>query len=441
VRATAVLCGAVVTLLAVADLASASPNRSFDVRSYVARVVPDVASRTVTGAVDIGFSATDDLTSVTFDSGDLVVDTASWNRAPVPFDQSDHRVRVSLPAVKAGTVGSVALTYHGAPKRGLTFISRPEQVYTVFATSEWMVCVDDPGDKATLDLTVVTPPMWTVVSHGDEVSATRESDSAVAHRFVLSSAASTYIYGFAAGTFRADVRQSVGPVQLRYVSTVLDPPSVGRVFADTPDMLRFFESKAGLPLPTATYSQVLTAGAPQQEASGFSLLPDSYGSWVLDHPNDITLAAHELAHQWWGNRVTCRSWSDFWLNEGMATFMAAAYVEHRFGREAYDRLVAGYKGDVTRLGDTGHDKPLVFPDWSHPTADDRTVVYRKGAYVLALLRETLGDDAFWKGIRMFTTRFDGGSVESPDLQREMERASGSDLHAFFAQWVFGTHAP
>jgi len=88
---------------------------------------------------------------------------------------------------------------------------------------------------------------------------------------------------------------------------------------------------------------------------------------------------------------------------------------------------------------SGHDKPLVFPDWSHPTADDRALVYRKGAYALALLRETLGDDAFWSGIRAFTTHRDGQSVDSKDFEQEMERASGSDLHAFFAHWVFGTN--
>src|SRR5262249_51090137 len=158
------------------------------------------------------------------------------------------------------------------------------------------------------------------------------------------------------------------------------------------------------------FTQVLTAGGAQQELSGFVLLPSTYAPWVADHPQDITLAAHELAHQWWGNRVTCASWNEFWLNEGVATFMAAAYVESRFGRDAYDRLIAGYRSDYERIRDAGHDKPLVFSHWLHPTADDRVLVYRKGAYVLALLREAIGDDAFWAGLRSYTRRFNGRSV-------------------------------
>jgi aminopeptidase N len=371
----------------------------------------------------------------------LVVDSAEVAQQAMSFVQSNHHVVISLPTVvKAHSAIAVFFTYHGSPKRGLTFVAEPQQVYTVFATSEWMPCLDDPSDKATLDLTVVVPPQWTVISHGHEKSAQRDG-SAVAHQFALLKAASTYTYGFAAGRFATDAHYRIRHVDLRFVASDLDRSSVRRVFADTPDMLRFFQDKAGVPFPTATFAQVLTAGTPQQELSGFVLLPNTYGAWVREHPQDITLAAHELAHQWWGNRVTCESWNEFWLNEGVATFMAAAYVEHRFGRAAYDRLVAGYRVDYERIRDAGHDKPLVFADWAHPTGDDRTLVYRKGAYVLDRLRETVGDSAFWAGVRAFTRRFDGGSVTSGDFEQEMERASGANLHVFFAQWVFGTNTP
>src|SRR4029077_16097967 len=112
----------------------------------------------------------------------------------------------------------------------------------------------------------------------------------------------------------------------------------------------------------------------------FTALNDTYGKKVLANDHDIWLGAHELAHQWWGIMVTGRDWNHFWLNEGMATFMAAAYLEHRFGRADYLREIESYRTNYERVLKAGHDKSLVFPAWLKPTADDRTLVYDKGAY-------------------------------------------------------------
>jgi aminopeptidase N len=222
---------------------------------------------------------------------------------------------------------------------------------------------------------------------------------------------------------------------LRYVTNGLADREVRRVFHDTADMLAFFESRSGVKYPDSSYTQVLARGTVQQEMSGFSMLPDTYGKRVLEHPQDLSLGAHELAHQWWGNSVTCRDWNHFWLNEGMATFMAAAYVEHRFGREPYLRLIEEYRSSYERVRQAGHDKPLVFQDWSHPTTDDRTIVYRKGAYVLHLLRDELGEDAFWGGIRLYTRTYAGKSVTSEQFQAALEHGADKNLSEFFKKWV------
>ena len=96
---------------------------------------------------------------------------------------------------------------------------------------------------------------------------------------------------------------------------------------------------------------------------------------------------------------------------------------------------------TSACADKGGDKPLVFPDWEHPSADDRTLVYRKGAYVLYLLRESLGDDAFWSGVRAYTRAHMGKSVTTADLQKSIEAATGRDLSSFFARWVYSAAAP
>ncbi len=134
--------------------------------------------------------------------------------------------------------------------------------------------------------------------------------------------------------------------------------------------------------------------------------------------------------------VTCHAWTEFWLNEGFATFMAAAYREQRFGRDAYLADVASMRERYEQVRARGNDRPLVFPNWDRPSADDRTLVYQKGAYILHELRELLGDAAFWAGIRLYTTAHAGKSVTTGDFRAAMEQASGMDLRAFFDRWIY-----
>ena len=224
--------------------------------------------------------------------------------------------------------------------------------------------------------------------------------------------------------------------RLRYLGSGFSPAQLQRVFADSADMMRFFEERAGVPFGDPAYTQVLVANTVGQEMSGFSVMSEAYGRAVLDDPQAASLAAHELAHQWWGNSVTCAAWTHMWLNEGFATFMAAAYIEQRFGREQYERILTGWRSRYQAVREAGHDRSLVFTEWNRPTADDRTLVYQKGAYVLHLLREALGARLFWAAIRDYTRKHAGRSVTTVDFQQAMERSTGRDLSAFFKTWVY-----
>jgi aminopeptidase N len=190
-----------------------------------------------------------------------------------------------------------------------------------------------------------------------------------------------------------------------------------------------------VPYPLTTYSQALVARTAGQEMAGLSIVSEEYGRAVLNDSTVVGLLAHELSHQWWGNMVTCQSFTEFWLNEGFATFMAAAYREHRFGRATYladiDAMRMRYEQVVSR----GNDRSLVFPEWNRPTADDRTVVYQKGALALHQLRERVGEDNFWKAIRLYTRRHFGQSVTTDALRVAFEEASGTDLREFFSRVV------
>jgi aminopeptidase N len=412
-------------------LASAVSRGSTDVLHYSLTLEPDIAAKSVKGSVLIRVSTTS--TTVVFDCGELTIDGVHEARAPLQFSVANRRLSISLPARKG--VREIEIEFHGAPKRGIRFFPDRQQVYTIFSTSQWMVCVDDPADKATLTFKLILPANLTPIANGNFISQHDLPNNKRVSEWRQNTPIPTYTIGFAAGPFQV-VKEKRGNVELQYLATNYTPIEVRRIFRDTPDMLDFFEDHAGVKYADRTYTQVLAAGGVEQEMSSFTALKEAYGKQVLANEQDIWLGAHEFAHQWWGNMVTCRDWNNFWLNEGIATFMAAAYLEHRFGREAYLREIEGYHASYEKVRAAGKDKSLVFPDWNSPTREDRTLVYDKGAYVMHLLREEMGERAFWNGIRLFTRRHFGKSVVTSDFVAAMEEANGKSLKDFFAKWVY-----
>jgi aminopeptidase N len=417
-------------LSVVVILISSQVAGAMDVLHYSATLEPDIAAKSVKGTVRIRFVT--DTQETEFNCGDLTIDSVRLADAALKFSVGAHRLRVTLPVDRR--TREIEIDFHGTPKYGIQFFPDRQQVYTVFSTSQWMVCVDDPADKATLTFKLILPANLTPIANGQLISQRELPNNKRVSEWQQRKAIPTYIFGFAAGPFHI-VKQKQGNVELQYFATNYNESDMRHIFRETPGMLNFFEERAGVKYADRTYSQVLAAGGVEQEMSSFTALRESYGKQVLENEQDIWLAAHEFAHQWWGNMVTCRDWNHFWLNEGVATFMAAAYLEHRFGRAAYLSEIETYRKNYEKVRAAGKDKSLVFPDWLNPTADDRTLVYDKGAYVLHLLREEMGERAFWRGLQIFTRRYFGKSVVTSDFIAAMEEANGKSLHDFFAKWV------
>ena len=154
---------------------------------------------------------------------------------------------------------------------------------------------------------------------------------------------------------------------------------------------------------------------------------------------DITsddLIAHELAHQWFGDFVTCRDWSEGWLNEGFATFMEHVWREKRFGRDEYEYALKGDLDSYAHEATGRYRRPIVCQDYDAPLDLFDRHLYEKGGLVLHLLRTELGDALFWKGVGLYLTRHARSVVETRDLLRAMEEVSGRSLGKFFEQWVY-----
>ena len=420
---------------------SASSDRGFDVLHYTATVEPNIAAMTVAGHASIRLRLLANVDTIEFDRGELTIDAVHEGPTTLRFEPLPRRVRVRLPRpVARGQIRTIDVAYRGTPKFGLQFVPERSQVYTIFSTSQWLVCIDAPDERATLDLRVALPPDLRAAGSGRLVATERRADGLIVHEWHQDRPMPSYTFGFAAGKFD-EVTVRNNRVGYRYLGAAFaSTRELERVFTDTPDMVRFFGGRAGVPYPHVSYAQVLVANSAGQELAGFALLSEAYGRNLRDNPESINLSAHEVAHQWWGNLVTCRDWRHFWLNEGFATFMAAAYDEHRFGRAAYDRDIEAARVRYEQVRQKTGDRSLVFLSWDRPTADDRTIVYQKGAYVLHLLREMLGDQRFWKGIRDYTRRYWGQSVTTPDFQHAMEASTGKDLSDFFATWVYMTRS-
>src|SRR6266496_594814 len=410
-------------------------SRAFDVVHYDAQIEPDIGGKIIKGKVLIQLlSRTNNLATVEFDCGDLTIEAVREKGVARKFTTQEHHLNIPLSrTARVKEQREIEVIYHGAPRRGIRFFPDQRQVYTVFSTSQWMVCVDAPEAKATVTLHLVLPVGLTSIANGHLVSKRELPDQKIAYQWEQNKPIPTYVFGFAAGPFHT-VTEKHGRVEFHYLGTSFSDDELSRIFRDTPDILEFYENRSGVRSADQVYTQVLAAGNVEQEMSSFTALGESYGKRVLANDHDIWLGAHELAHQWWGNMVTCRDWNHFWLNEGMASFMAAAYLEHRFGRAEYLREIESYRKNYDRVRAAGKDKSLVFPDWLHPTSDDRSLVYDKGAYVIHLLREELGEKVFWTGIQTYTRAYFGKSVVTAEFQTAMEQASGKSLAPFFSKW-------
>ena len=426
---------------AMSPLSDAQPResdvrRAFSVTHYDVELEPRLESSTVTGSVTLAVVLhRDDVETIALNRGSLEIDTVREGGRAHPFLIEGNRVRITLPRGRPNQTRTLTVTYHGMTASGLVFNAEREQIYTVFATSQWMVALDEPDARATLRLRLTMPRAWIGAASGREVSRREISTDKRLMEWHQDRPVPTYTFGFVVGAF-SEVTERAGNVTLRYVGRHATAGDLQRTFDESARMIAFFEQRAGVSYPGDTYAQALVARTVGQEMAGLSIFSEEYGRAVIADPSVTGLIAHELAHQWWGNMVTCHAWTEFWLNEGFATYMAAAYREQRFGRETYLADIASMKARYEQVRARGNDRPLVFPNWDRPTADDRTLVYQKGGYVLHELRELIGDDAFWSGIRRYTVEHFGKSVTSADVRTAMERASGKDLRAFFDRWVY-----
>jgi len=406
-------------------------TRSLDVLCYELSIKPDFDSESFVGTLNIDFLIATEAKEVIFDCGKLKIAEITGENV-LGFEQKNKKVFIFLKD-RHEKENRVQINYSGSSSYGLVFVPKSAEVYTVFSTSQWMVCNDSPSDRAKFEIELIIPTDKLCVASGVLMKTSVEGESK-RYSWVQDYESPSYTYGFAVGPFN-QYDENHRNTSLNYYATNYEANELQKIFLQTGEIINFFEAKSGIPYIQSSYSQILI-GNHYQEMSGFSVLKESYGSLVLNDSTETNLISHELAHQWWGNMITCGDWDHFWLNEGIATFMSAAFNEYKFGKDKYESDINSYRKVYETVKKKGKDKALVFSDWSNPTREDRNLVYFKGAYVLHLLRTELGEKEFWNGIKNYSNKYFGRSVTTADFQMVMEKSTGRNLDVFFNKWVY-----
>lgn len=399
---------------------------------YDVEITPNLKTQTVRGKVSIELESQE--AEKSFPLNGLEVDRVRVNGDIVVFRVEQQKIWIPLSrTTPSNRTKKIQIEYHGKPRLGIVFGSN--YVYTAFSTCHWMICDEEPSAKAQFSLDIIVPATFKTVGSGRFIKQAKEQDGLVRHSWREDRPHSSYLFGFAAGQFH-EAFEKVGSAGLRYFGVSDDSEALIKKFGDTGAMLSFFESKAGVPYPHATYTQVLVPGYEAQEVSSFSVLGKTVVDPILKNPQEDWGIGHELAHQWWGNLLTCQTWQHFWLNEGITVFMVAAYKERRWGRVAYENEMSLIKKRYQRAIDANLDVPLTY-DGKYPNIQlKRDIVYSKGAIFMDTLRKEMGEDAFWKGLKTYTQKFQGQLVVSVDFQLVMESAVGRKLDSIFQKWVY-----
>jgi aminopeptidase N len=331
----------------------------------------------------------------------------------------------------------------------------------------WFPCYDHPLERLSTELIVTVDEGFEVISNGELRSNEPTGDGRRRWHWVQELPHAPYLVSLVIGRF--EVVELVGPdsaypgLPMPVYGPVGSGEALRAAFGVTPAMLAHFETLFDEPYPWVKYSQTVVrdfaAGAMENtSASTFFPMAASATPGSIDG-----LIAHELVHQWFGNLVTCRSWAHLWLQEGWATYGEALWEEEQARREALDAGATADQADAAarrayRRAIAPHfraasaaagvtsdpDSPaLASPYWTDPEQNFMKAdsPYSRGACVLHMLRERLGDEVFFQSARLYLDRHRFGAVETHDFRRVLEEVSGESLERFFAQWVHRAGAP
>jgi aminopeptidase N len=334
------------------------------------------------------------------------------------------------------------ITYHGRPASGLRIGPDKYGDRTFFSDNwphrarNWLPTVDHPYDKATSEMRVIAPAHYQVVSNGLLVEETDLGGGVRRTHWKQSVPIATWLYALGAAEFAVQHRGTFAGVPVETWVYRQDRDAGFSDFASpTPDVLTWFSDRIG------PYAYEKLANVVANSVSGGMEAASSifYGDRSVTGTGDRgwkDVVTHEIAHQWFGNAVTEADWDDVWLSEGFATYFTLLYREHAYGRDDFVAGLRQSRDRVLAFYETRPDYRVVHDNLADMSQVTTRMTYEKGAWTLHMLRERIGTDTFWRGIRAYYAQYRNRNATTADFRRAMEDASHEDLEPFFRQWLY-----
>lgn len=415
------------------------------------------------------FYATNELTLDA--KGMLIHEVALDNngkKSPLKYDYKDDVLKITLDKTyQKNQDYTVYIKYTSRPNevkqqgsaaindaKGLYFINaqgkdpdKPTQIWTQGETessSAWFPTIDKPNQKTTQEIYMTVPDKYVTLSNGILKDSQKESNGLRTDHWVMDKRHATYLFFMGVGEY-AIVKDKWRNIPVDYYIEKEYEPYAKQIYGNTPEMMEFFSKKMGYDYPWAKYAQI--SGRDYVSGAMENTTATLHGSDILQKPGQLIdentwedTIAHELFHHWFGDLVTAESWSNLTVNESFANYSEYLWNEYKYGKDQADYH---QMQDVNMYIHNPADfkKDLVRFDYDSREDVFDLVTYQKGGGILHMLRNYLGDEAFFAGMQDYLKTNEYQNAEAHQLRLSFEKVSGKDLNWFFNQWYFGSGNP
>ena len=430
-----------------------SIQRNYDTQHIKIELNFDQKEKSISGSATIAVvPLNNDLSSLEFHARDMEIrDVLLTDQVELAFLADSETVAIALPRTYStqDTV-TIVITYYAQPTAGFYFneplTENPQRPYQIYSHSEpiyarcWFPCYDEPDDKLTSEIIATVSDNFYLLSNGKLLSVdhNRKYRTKTFH-WLQDKPHSTYLISIVAGEYN-EILDKNSDIPLSYYVYKDQVEIAFNSFGKTPKIMEFFQDLFGYPYPWDKYAQIVIAdyqAAGMEHTSATSL----YDRTIHDDRAhlDVTsddLVAHELAHQWFGNLVTCKEWGHIWLNEGFATYAEILFKEFDSGTDEADYAIYQDQKFYLEMVDPKFYQPIVFENFLHPEEMFSYIEYQKAGMVLHMLRYVIGDSLFFTSLKTYLNRFAFQSVVTSDFQQVVEEIGEKKLDWFFDQWLY-----
>lgn len=439
------------TLFLLTSLVNAQSN--IDVLHYKYSIEINDNNDSITGSASIKFVSKVATNNVSFDltktkgiGKGMVITAATFpsrnGLLPIIDHSNDKLTLTPMVGYFKGDTGEVIINYKGIPSDGLIISKNKYGKRTFFADNwpnrahNWIPCVDDPADKASVEFIVTAPDHYQVVSNGELIEETNLSGNKKLTHWKEDVPLPTKVMVIGVADFAVG---NAGKVDCIPVTSWVFPENKEKGFYDyaiAKDILAFFINYIGpYPYKKLANVQSKTRFGGMENAGAIFYAENS----VSGKRSSESLVAHEIVHQWFGNMATEKNFSHLWLSEGFATYLAHIYMEAKYGTDSLKKRMQNDREEIIDF--VKYNRKPVVDSISSNMQLLNTNSYQKGGWVLHMLRRQLGDSVFQKSIQKYYATYAGKNAETKDLQEVFENISGKDLNQFFKQWLFTPENP